>query len=118
MKLASGPRARLQQALGPAPRAPRASQHVSLCDPGAQAKTAMTGTSGRHRDRRPIRRALQATGKSLHGLLSSGRQLAVARPAAQGWLRGDDVQFADLGQQVGDPLECCPEPEHLLRGKK
>ncbi len=92
---------------------------VGIGDPAAQAKVAPAWRRGQAQlDRRPIRRTLQPTGKSLHGLLPGCRQFAGAWAAAQGWLRGEDIQFADLGEQVGDPLECCPEPERLLRGKK
>ena len=39
-------------------------------------------------------------------------------PPSQGWQRGKDIQFADLGEQVGDPLECCPEPRAPAPRKK
>jgi hypothetical protein len=61
---------------------------------------------------------LQPTDESLHRLLSGRRQFADARAAAQGWLRSEHIQFADLGEQVGDPLERRSKPESLRRGKK
>lgn len=118
VQLASGTRTRFQQALRPAPRAPRASQNIDIGDPAAQAKVAPAWTAGKQLDCRPIRSTLQPTGESLHGLLPGRRQLADAGAASQGWLCGEDIQSADLGQQVGDPLECCPVPERLLRGKR
>jgi len=118
MQLPSAAWTRLQQVLGPAPRAPRTSQHVGIGDPAAQAKVAPAWAAGKQLDRRPIRWALQPTDESLHCLPSGRRQFTDARAAAQGWLRSEHIQFADLGEQVGDPLERRSEPERLLRGKK
>jgi len=103
--------------LDPAPRAPHASQYVGIGDPSAQAEVATAGTAGQQPDRRPIRRACQPAGEPFDGLLSGRRQFAGTQVILQGWLRRKDIQFADLGEQAGDPPECCPEPERLLCGK-
>ncbi len=66
-------------------------------------------------------RASNSTAARFDGLAADGESLARpavgpppvrgAWPASQGRLRGEDIQFADLGEQVGDPLERCPEPD-------
>jgi len=113
-----GARVRIQQALGPAPRAPYASQHVDSGDSSAQPKVAPAWAAGRHLDRRPIRRTGQTTGEPLYGPLSRAGKFAIAGRAPQGRLLGEDIEFADLSEQVGDPPERFPEPGCLFPGKK
>ena len=109
MPLATRARPRPQPALHPAPRASHPAQDIGVGDRGVQTEIFPARSMHGELNRGPIRRARQPAAQSLHRPLPGDRQFAGPRTASQRPLRGDDIQFADLGQQVGDPAQSVPE---------